>query len=94
MWDTSHMASSFGSEIRVIRQAAGETLAQTAAAIRIDRSHLTKIELGQDRPSERIVQALLTHFAVSRAVTARLWALSGMSSELVAAEDYRNYNHK
>jgi hypothetical protein len=27
-------------------------------------------------------------------VTARLWALSGMSSELVAAEDYRDYNNK
>jgi transcriptional regulator with XRE-family HTH domain len=83
------MATNFGSEIRGIRQATGETLYQTAAAIGIDRSHLTKIELGQDRPSERIVQALFAHFSLKRVTAARLWSLAGFTSELVMAEDYR-----
>jgi transcriptional regulator with XRE-family HTH domain len=83
------MTKQFGKEIRSIRKDRGETLVQTADAIGIDRSHLTKIELGQDRPTERIVQSLFAHFSIERVKASRLWSLAGFTSEMVTAEDYR-----
>jgi DNA-binding XRE family transcriptional regulator len=82
------MATNFGLEIRAIRSRAGETTAQTATAIGITRPHLTKIELGQDRPTERVALALFRHFSLNRNTALRLWSLAGFTSELVTAEDY------
>lgn len=76
----------FGSEIREIRKASGETLSDTAKALNVDRSHLTKIELGQDRPSEQLFMQLIAHFSVSRVMAQRLWSLAGFTGEFVTAE--------
>jgi transcriptional regulator with XRE-family HTH domain len=83
------MIKNFGSELRGIRKAAGETLVQTAIALGIDRSHLTKIELGQDRPTEQIVQAVFAHFSITGTQASRLWTLAGFTSELVTAKSYK-----
>ena len=80
--------SKFGAEIRQIRKDAGETIADTASAIGVDRSHLTKIELGQDRPSEQLFMSLIAHFSVTRVTAQRLWSLAGFTGELVTAEHH------
>jgi DNA-binding XRE family transcriptional regulator len=53
-----------GSEIRKLRTEAGETLGQTAEALKVDRSHLNKIELGKYKPSEELLNRIIAHFSV------------------------------
>lgn len=53
-----------GKEIRTIRKAANESLAETAEALGIDRSHLNKIELGAYKPSLQLLNTILAHFSV------------------------------
>jgi transcriptional regulator with XRE-family HTH domain len=53
-----------GKELRTIRKAANESLAQTAKALGIDRSHLNKIELGAYKPSLQLLNDILAHFSV------------------------------
>jgi len=89
MWDTPHMAI-FGFEMRRLRQTAGETIGQTAAALGIDRTHLTKIELGQDHPSERVVQALFRHFSVNAGTASKLWDMAGFRGAFVVAEHFNS----
>jgi transcriptional regulator with XRE-family HTH domain len=80
------MAKTLGSEIREIRKEAGETLASVAQSLGIDRTHLTKIELDQDRPSEDLLQSIIAHFSLERVKAARLWDLAGFKNQLVHAE--------
>jgi transcriptional regulator with XRE-family HTH domain len=82
------MKNKFGDEIRKIRKESGQTLADTAAAINVDRSHLTKIELGQDRPSEQLFMSLMAHFSIDRVTAQRLWSLAGFTGEFVTAEHF------
>jgi transcriptional regulator with XRE-family HTH domain len=80
------MKNKFGEEIRQIRKNQGKTLAQVANALGIDRSHLTKVELGQDRPSEKLFMSLIAHFSVERVTALRLWSLAGFTGEFVTGE--------
>lgn len=82
------MNKQLGKELREIRKLSGETLAHVADAIGIDRSHLTKIELGQDLPSEKVLQNLFAHFSLKGVTASRLWTLAGFTSEMVAAENF------
>ena len=83
------MSKTLGIELRKIRKEAGETLAKTSDAIGIDRSHLTKIELGRDNPSPEKLNSLIAHFSLPRDKAVRLWALAGFSNPLVIVEEGR-----
>lgn len=81
------MTATLGNELRKIRKNAGQTITEVAQALNVDRSHLTKVELDQDRPSEQLLQALIAHFSLERVTASRLWHLAGFS-ELVTAKKY------
>ncbi len=80
------MSKALGAELRKIRQESGETLVNVASSVGIDRSHLTKVELGQDKPSETLLNSLIAHFSLERVKASRLWGLAGFSSRLIIIE--------
>lgn len=55
-----------GFALRVIRERTGEKVADTAAALKVDRSYITKIENGTSkRVSVDFYRRLLEHLAIS-----------------------------
>lgn len=58
--------SRVGARLRALRQSAGETQAETAAAIGISRQYLAKAESGANITIE-VVYRFATHFGVSAA---------------------------
>ena len=55
----------FKERLRALRKEAGETQAQTAAAVNIGESHYQKFELGSNLPNFINLIALADHFNVS-----------------------------
>ena len=55
----------FKERLRALRKEAGETQAQTAAAVNIGESHYQKFELGSNLPNFINLIALADHFDVS-----------------------------
>ena len=55
----------FKERLRTLRKEAGETQAQTAAAVNIGESHYQKFELGSNLPNFINLIALADHFDVS-----------------------------
>jgi len=78
-----------GSELRKLRKAASESLAVTAKAVDIDRSHLNKIELGAYKPSLEILNSLLAHFSVegNKASQLRLMVTEPQVERLVVGSE-------
>ena len=56
---------SIGQRIRTLREQAKVTQSALAAELGVSRSHLTKIELDQDKPGREIILAAAAHFNVS-----------------------------
>lgn len=56
---------SIGQRIRTLREQAKVTQSALAAELGVSRSHLTKIELDQDKPGREIILAAAAHFGVS-----------------------------
>jgi DNA-binding XRE family transcriptional regulator len=83
----NHTRDGLGEKIRTIRKGRGESLAATAQAISTDRAYLNKIELGKIRPSERLLDNIIDHFAVEANLAATLKQLAGHVPHDVAVVD-------
>jgi transcriptional regulator with XRE-family HTH domain len=66
-----------GDKLKVIRQKLHESVAEVSGAVEIDESMLSRIELGQERPSEDILMLLISHFGMREDEAASLWQLAG-----------------
>lgn len=66
-----------GRQLKALRLAVNETLAEASGAVEIDVRELASIELGQARPSEDVLLLLLSHFGVKDDEAIKLWTLAG-----------------
>ena len=73
-----------GSQLRNLRERKRESLLEVSGAVEIEETDLTKIESGNERPSEDILLLLISHFAVEDDKAAELWQLAG----------YDKHNHE
>ena len=62
---TASPATTLAIRIRALRRAAKLAQADLSAAVGVSRSHLAKIETGQDRPGLALLTAIAAHFNVS-----------------------------
>lgn len=68
---------SFGNKLRIYRQRNRKNITSASKALKIDRTHLSKLENGHERPSQKVMLAIVSHYSLSVAETAELWALAG-----------------
>ncbi|HEX7963785.1 MAG TPA: helix-turn-helix transcriptional regulator [Candidatus Saccharimonadales bacterium] len=66
-----------GEKLKIIRQKLHESVAEVSGAVEIDEQQLSRIELGQERPSEDILLLLINHFGMQEDDAANLWQLAG-----------------
>lgn len=66
-----------GQRLKVIRQKLQETKADVSGAVEIDETVLDRFEQGKERPSEDILNLLISHFGMQDDDAANLWQLAG-----------------
>lgn len=66
-----------GVELSRIRKRIQESLSEVAGAVEIDDDKLVAYEHGDDRPSEDILQLMITHFNLKDEESDHLWELAG-----------------
>ncbi len=76
----------FGQELRTLRQKLQETPADVSGAVEIDEAMLQRYEEGRERPSEEILNLLISHFAMPDDDAATLWRLAGYEFPLTCGE--------
>lgn len=67
----------FGDRLRTLRQNLQETAADVSGAVEIDEATLNRYEEGRERPSEDILNLLISHFDMQDDDAAKLWKLAG-----------------
>lgn len=72
---------SLGSLLRTLRERNRESMAEVSGAVEIDEKDLSRIESGNERPSEDILLLLISHFAVEDDKAAELWQLAGYDKQ-------------
>jgi len=75
-----------GDRLKTIRQKLHESVAEVSGAVEIDEPTLTRIEQGDERPSEDILMLLISHFGMHDDEAAGLWQLAGYDRP-------RNHDH-
>jgi transcriptional regulator with XRE-family HTH domain len=66
-----------GDRLKTIRQKLHESLSEVSGAVEIDEPTLTRIEQGDERPTEDILMLLISHFGMQDDEAAGLWQLAG-----------------
>jgi len=66
-----------GSKLKIIRQKLHETMSDVSGAVEIEESTLQRYEQGRERPSEDILNLLISHFGMQDDDAAKLWQLAG-----------------
>lgn len=77
----------FGEKLKEIRTKKDESITTSAKATGIDRSHLSKLENGHERPSVDVLNNLIRHYSLSRAEAVLLSNLAGFSGEGLIVEE-------
>jgi hypothetical protein len=77
-----------GKALMDLRNQHQESAVEVSGAVEIDTDKLLQYEQGIYRPSEDILELLITHFAVKDDEADRLWKLAGYDDpRLISAED-------
>ncbi|MGF7229227.1 MAG: helix-turn-helix domain-containing protein [Candidatus Saccharibacteria bacterium] len=66
-----------GQKLKVIRQKLHETASDVSGAVEIDENVLARYEAGHERPSEDILNLMISHFGMQEDDAASLWQLAG-----------------
>ena len=77
----------FATKMRLYRQRKNESITQVGQAVGIDRTHLSKLENGHERPSKQVLLRLIRHYSLSISEASELWNLAGYPTGLVAFEE-------
>jgi len=72
---------SLGDALARLRGRMQESLAEVSGAVEIDSDRLKLYEQGEDRPSEDILELLMTHFSVKDDEADRIWKLAGYDNK-------------
>jgi transcriptional regulator with XRE-family HTH domain len=83
MGETNTPYSTLGRRLKSVREKAHQSLAEVSGAVEIDESLLSRIESGQERPSEEILFLLISHFGMNEPEAIKLWEMANYSSALV-----------
>lgn len=70
------MDHTLGKRLKQIRTSKGESITQTAKALGVNRSYLSRIESGQVRPSIKILNSFISHFMITGEVATQLLNLT------------------
>jgi transcriptional regulator with XRE-family HTH domain len=73
----SNSTANIGNIIRGFRQQRHQTLVDLAKALNIDRAYLNKIELGQVKPSAKLLDKILVHFSVEDNLATKIKQAAG-----------------
>ena len=73
---------SFGKELKRIRTVAKRSLDDVSQAVELDPAEFGRLETGHLRPSQEIVNLLITHFDLAVSTASRLWRLAGYDQQL------------
>lgn len=71
-----------GLRLKQFRQRANQTLSEVSGALEIDEKLLGKIELGQLKPAEELIENLSGHFKLNDEETIKLLDLAGYTKEM------------
>lgn len=66
-----------GQKLKVIRQKLHETASDVSGAVEIDETVLARYEAGHERPSEDILNLMISHFGMQDDDATSLWQLAG-----------------
>jgi len=81
-----------GWHLKFARQQLKESLAEVSGAVEIDERTLSRIENGQQRPSEDVLLLLITHLNLEDAEATSLWELAGYEDDDVEQQMIAPYN--
>lgn len=70
-----------GLRLKRLRERLRETLSEVSGAVEIDSDALEVYEQGKNRPSEDILELLISHFAVKEEEARALWNLAGYQGD-------------
>lgn len=70
-----------GKRLRLLRERYKESVAEVSGAVEIDIDALERIERGDERPSEDVLELLIDHFSLHDHEAAQLWDWAGYGSE-------------
>lgn len=73
--------ASLGSALRAIRLREKESLLEVSAAIEVTGERLARFENGELRPSEDILELIITHYNMSEHEADKLWDLAGYKKQ-------------
>lgn len=77
-----------GKKLKEYRTSRNESITEVAAALKRDRTHLSKIENGHEKPSIQILNLLIDHFSLTKAESIQLFYLAGYNGRgLVQVSD-------
>lgn len=79
-----------GENLRYLREARSESLAEVSGAVEIEIETLTAFETGKSRPEEEILLLLISHFATKDDVATKLWELAGYDQDQIPASNMVN----
>lgn len=75
-----------GSRLKRLREQVKETLAEVAGAVEIDSKVMQDFENGQNRPSEDILELLISHFSLQNKEADKLWELAGYEAPIIDSD--------
>lgn len=81
----------FASKIRQYRETLGQSITDVANSIGVDRSYLSKLENGHEKPSLSVLSLLIRHFSLSEVEAIELSKLIGNMS---GGSIFLNYKKK
>lgn len=76
-----------GLRLKKLREKLQETVAEVSGAVEIDVDVLQNIESGHQRPSEDILELLISHFGIRDEDAKNLWKLAGYSEADIRADN-------
>lgn len=74
---------SLGSQLKRLRQKSQESLAEVSGAVEIELTLLERFESGQNRPSQDILELLISHFGIKEDEASKLLNLAGYEAKSV-----------
>ncbi|HEY1645239.1 MAG TPA: helix-turn-helix transcriptional regulator [Candidatus Saccharimonadales bacterium] len=76
-----------GLRLKRLRSKHNRTLTEVCGAVEIDEELLDRIEAGEERPGEELLEQLINHYQMEDTDALRLWSLAGYDTDDLLVED-------
>ncbi|MCA9348118.1 helix-turn-helix domain-containing protein, partial [Candidatus Saccharibacteria bacterium] len=71
-----------GQRLSSLRQKLNETIPDVSGAVELDNDIIASYENGERRPSEDVLEMLISHFDIKGEEADELWELAGYNNDL------------